>query len=82
MLTQGAMLYFNCTIQELKLEKFLKNPRPGYNFNCTIQELKRIRYFHVLIALANFNCTIQELKQKKLSFGHKKTAISIAPYRN
>ena len=40
-----SLIYFNCTIQELKLTTARGVRRMRCNFNCTIQELKQISNF-------------------------------------
>ena len=58
---------FNCTIQELKLRKFLVAMRDIEDFNCTIQELKLRLAAYSSKYKEDFNCTIQELKQNTVS---------------
>ncbi|BAK24457.1 hypothetical protein PGTDC60_0287 [Porphyromonas gingivalis TDC60] len=59
--------YFNCTIQELKLNNPLKSYMILEDFNCTIQELKLQYEIMSYIYCRYFNCTIQELKQRIVS---------------
>ena len=54
--------YFNCTIQELKLDGWSIRMSISIHFNCTIQELKHHIMFIGGREVYNFNCTIQELK--------------------
>ena len=75
-------LHFNCTIQELKLDRINDHNPDNVDFNCTIQELKLTINLIVFYVMRDFNCTIQELKPRISENTDIEVYISIAPYRN
>ena len=77
------VLYFNCTIQELKLHVRMSTVIFCDDFNCTIQELKRDPLLDTVESDILFQLHHTGIKTLKTS--PTKTAmteISIAPYRN
>ena len=74
---------FNCTIQELKLERLFSGFLILLAFQLHHTGIKTYLILN-LIWWRNqyFNCTIQELKRRYVSRPNGSSAISIAPYRN